>query len=208
MRSRPVVFAALTTVAVACCFVIHAQQQNQPLPNPIVIEPVFLDPTQVALVADEISKRADRLQPMFDQVHAADWVAKGAPEAYVSQWNSLNSQNSAITTDMAVIAQHPEAMSDIMKALFRIHRFDADLTGFLAGVRRYQNPSLADLMESVASGDQNGVEKLQQYALDLAGEKERQLDVEDKEAQRCRGTLATQPPGRPSAPKTTNGTSK
>jgi hypothetical protein len=60
----------------------------------------------------------------------------------------------------------------------------------------------------VAVSDQAGVDKLQQYVLDLADANEKQLSVEDEEAQRCRATLASQPPVRPAAPKKTNGTSK
>ena len=145
---------------------------------------------------------------MLEQVHVTEWVAKGAPEAYASQWKSLGEQNQAIETDMTAIAGHPEAMQDVMRALFRVHRFDSDLNALLGAVRRYQNPALADLIESVAVSDQAGVDKLQQYVLDLADANEKQLSVEDEEAQRCRATLASQPPVRPAAPKKTNGTSK
>jgi hypothetical protein len=145
---------------------------------------------------------------MFEQVHVSEWIAKGAPETYSSQWNSLVEQNQAIETDMTGIAQHPEEMQDVMRALFRVHRFDSDLNALLSAVRRYQNPALADLTESVAVSDQASVEKLQQYVLDLADATEKQLSVEDEEAQRCRGNLASQPPVRTAAPKKTNGTSK
>ena len=192
-------------VFLACWFVVPAQQQTAGADRAPSLPP---DPAEVAAIAGAISQRADHLKPMFEEVHAADWVANGAPEAYVSQWSSLQTQNQAIEADMTAIAQHPEAMADVMKALFRVHRFDSDLDGLIKAVRRYQNPALADLIESVAAGDQSGVDKLQQYVLDLATEKERQLDVEDKEAQRCRSMLAGQPPARPTAPKKTNGTSK
>jgi hypothetical protein len=145
---------------------------------------------------------------MFEQIHVAEWIAKGAPETYTRQWRSLMEQNQAIETDMTNIAGQPGAMQDVMKALFRVHRFDSDLHSLLSAIRRYQNPALADLIESVAVSDQAGVEKLQQYALDLADATEKQLSVEDEEAQRCRATLANQPPVRTAAPKKTNGTSK
>jgi hypothetical protein len=49
---------------------------------------------------------------------------------------------------------------------------------------------------------------LQRYVLDLANQKEQLLSIEDKEAQRCRSALASQPIARPVAPKKTNGLSK
>lgn len=204
MRPRPALIAIPMAVVIACWFALRAQQPALPGADRIPF-----DPSQVTAIAGEISQRSEHLKPMIEEVHAADWAAKGAPEAYAAQWRSLTEQNQAIEDDMTAIAQNPEAMQDVMRALFRVHRFDSDLDGLLGAVRRYQNPALADLIESVAAGDRSGVEKLQQYVLDLANEKERQLDVEDKEAQRCRSMLASQPPPRPAAPKkTTSGASK
>jgi hypothetical protein len=216
MRLRPAFFAVTLAAVISCWFAVRAQQQtpagadrasSQPAFHP-ALEPVFLDPTQVTAIAAEIAQRSERLKPLFEQVHAAEWVSQGAPDAYVSQWNSLSEQNAAIEADMTGIAQHPEAMSDVIKALFRVHRFDADLAGMLNGVRRYRNSSLADLIESATAGDQRGVDRLQQYVLDLANQKEQLLDIEDKEAQRCRSNLANQPIARPAVPKKTNGPSK
>lgn len=201
MRLSPAFFACLLAVSAACWLMVRGQQTP-------ASEPVALDPGQVSAIAVEIAARSEHLKPMLDQVHTADWVAKGAPEAYVAQWRSLTEQNQAIGNDMTAIQQHPEAMSDIMKALFRVHRFDSDLGGLLKAVGKYQNPALADLIESVAAGDLIGVGKLQQYVLDLASEKERLLDVEDKEAQRCRSQLAGQPVARPAAARKTTGTPK
>jgi len=206
MRLRPAFLASLLAVSIACWFVVRGQQP--PIVIPAVVDPVVLEPTEVTAIALEISQRSEQLKPMLDQVNTADWVAKGAPEAYVPQWSSLTEQNLAIENDMTTVEQHPEAMSEIMKALFRVHRFDSDLDRLLRAVRRYENPSLADLIESTAAGDQRGVQKLQEYVLDLASEKERLLDVEDKEAQRCRSELAKQPLARPAAARKTTGNPK
>ena len=175
---------------------------------PAAPRPVPIDSSEVPSIATKISERSEHLKPMFEQVQVADWIAKGAPETYTSQWNSLVEQNQAIEADMKAIAQHPEGMQDVMRALYRIHRFDSDLNALLVAVRRYQNPALADLIESVSVSDQPGVEKLQQYTLDLADATEKQLSVEDEEAQRCRASLASQPPARTAAPKRTTGNSK
>jgi uncharacterized protein HemY len=63
----------------------------------------------------------------------------------------------------------------------------------MGAVRRYQNPALADLIEAVAAEDQGDIDRMQQYLVELAAEKERQLDVVNTEAQRCRGLLSQQP---------------
>ena len=84
--------------------------------------------------------------------------------------------------------------------LVAVHRVEAAhqlLGSLMGGLRRYQNPALADLIESVAAEDHSDVERLQQYLLDLDGAKEQQFEVVDREAQRCRGMLSRQPAERP-----------
>jgi hypothetical protein len=192
MLLRAVFFAILIAVVT-----VQAQ------PAPAAPERIPIDSSEVPSIATKISERSEHLKPMFEEVHVAEWIAKGAPETYNSQWNSLMEQNQAIETDMTGIAGHPEGMQDVMRALFRVHRFDSDLTALLIAVRRYQNPALADLIESVSASDQAAVEKLQQYVLDLADATEKQIGVEDEEAQRCRASLASQPPARTAAQKKT-----
>jgi hypothetical protein len=208
MRRFTALFAFPLAVAAVCWFAISARPQAT-APVTVIPGSTFVDTSEIPAIAAQIAQRSEHLKPMFAAIHAADWVQQGAPDAYVSQWASLSQQNDSIHTEMEAVAQNPAAMQDAMRALFRIHRFDLDLSALVGSVRRYQNPALADLIESVAAGDQAGVQKLQQFVLDLADEKERQLDVEDKEAQRCRGTLANQPvAARPPAQRKTTGTSK
>lgn len=207
MRLRSAFFAFILIAFVSCWVAVRAQQQPAPQQTgAIVIAPDYLDTSQVADFAKQISERSRRLKPMFADVHPADWVAKGAPDAYVAQWRSLSEQNDAIVNDMAGIAQAPEGLEQVLTALFRVHRFDGDLTGLLSAVRRYQTPELADQLNSAAIGDQSALDKLQAYALSLANEKEQRLAIEDSEAQRCRSQLAGQPPARSSvsARKTTS----
>src|SRR5271163_1838247 len=107
MRLRPALFAILMAVVTACWFAVRAQQQ--PLAT---ADRVPIDTGQVAAIAGGISQRSGHLKPMFDEVHTADWVTKGAPEAYISKWKSLTEQNEAIGAEMTAIAQQPEAMQE------------------------------------------------------------------------------------------------
>jgi hypothetical protein len=82
-----------------------------------------------------------------------------------------------------------------------VQAFHGALGALLGGLRRYQNPALADLIESVAAGDQADIEHLQTYVLQLADEKEQEFQVVEHEAQRCRAdltkTLPKRTPGKP-----------
>ncbi len=199
MRLRPAFFYA---AALACWFsVAGTAQEAGSTPG------IPLDPADVSDAAAGISQRAARLQSIFDEVHPTEWVAKGAPEVYVSQWKSLVAQNLAVQTEMTSIGQRAEAdarqlspqatVDETLRALFRLHRFDSDLASMLGPIRRYQDSALGDRIEGVAAGVQAGLEKLQQYALELTESREKQLGIMDKEAQRCRSALASQPVSRP-----------
>lgn len=150
------------------------------------------DPEIVA-VFNGISLHASKIEPMLQQLRPNDWVAKGAPDTYVAQWNSTIEQLRAIQSDMSALAQHPDQMTECMKALFRVQASHQALDSLMGGLRRYQNPALAELIESVAAEDQSQLDRLEQYVLELAGEKDRQYAVVDREAQRCRATLSREP---------------
>ena len=159
--------------------------------------PATADP-QVLEIFNGMSRHAARIETMLRQINPADWVAKGAPDAYVNQWNSELTQIQGIQNDMALLVQHPERMTDAMKAIFRVEASHQLLVSLMGGLRRYQNPALADLIDSVAAEDHGDIERLEQYVLELAGTREQQFEIVDKEAQRCRGMLSRQPdPARP-----------
>jgi len=155
---------------------------------------------EIAAIFSRISLGAARIEPMLEQLHPADWIAKGAPDTYVAQWNSTREQFNAIQSDMSAIAQHPDHLTESMKALFRVQATHLMLGSLMGGVRKYQNPALADLIESVAAEANGDIDRFEKHLLELADEKEQQFTVVDREAQRCRATLSRQP----AAPAGTN----
>lgn len=148
---------------------------------------------QPVALMNSISQHAARLGPMLQQVRAKDWVAKGASDTYATQLASAQQQIDAVQATMGALAQHPDHMQDCMKALFQVQAFHRLLDSLMGGLRKYQNPALADLIQSVAAEDQSDLDKLQQYILLLVSEKEQEYKVIDNEAQRCRALLSAQP---------------
>ena len=153
--------------------------------------PVSDDQIKAALAG--IAQHAEKIDPMLRQLHPTDWVLKGAPQTYVAQWNAALSQIESIKIDMTNLGQRPDQMSEGLKALIRIGSYHQGLRSLLGGLRRYQNPALADLIESVAAEDQGDLDRMQQYLLELATDREKQFEVVNGEAQRCRGVLVRQP---------------
>ncbi|MDE3197481.1 MAG: hypothetical protein KGN84_14115 [Acidobacteriota bacterium] len=173
----------LCLAVLACTIGLQAQQPPAS----------FMGDPQIVGVFNRIAKQTARLTPMLEEVHARDWVAKGASETYTAQLASIQTQVQAVQTEMNGLVQHPDNMQACMKGLFRVQTIHGALESLMVGLRRYQNAPLADLIESVAAEDQGDLEKLQNYILDLANQKEQEFLVVDHEAQRCRATLSRQP---------------
>jgi hypothetical protein len=148
----------------------------------------------VGVILGEISAHATRLLPTLDKVDAKGWVAKGASETYVTQLQSSKDQARAIANDAKALARNPEKLSACLQLLFRIQGLDQIVESLAGAIRKYQSPQFAEDLVSQAA--ENGVnrDRFQTYIVSLATEREQECAVMDKEAQRCRSVVATQPP--------------
>jgi len=136
----------------------------------------------------------NRLRPVLEQIKPQDWVSKGAPQAYVGQWNSTRTQVEGLIGSAGLLSKDPEKISAALDTFFRLQTLELMLHSLAEGVRKYQNPALADLINGIVSEHGANRQRLQQYVVDLAATKEQEFAVIDKEAQRCRGMLSRQPP--------------
>ncbi len=142
---------------------------------------------------DAISNETLKLEPILNQMRPKDWIADGAPATYTAQYDSLRIQNKAVAQEAKNLQRKPAEMIPLLQLVFRIEAFDVALRSIEEGLRKYQNPSLADLLVSVAAEGASSRERLQQYALEVATEREQQFSVADREAQRCRESISKSP---------------
>lgn len=148
---------------------------------------------------DSLVNNARKLAPLVEQVEPAGWKEKGAPDAYQAQWKSVRTALGGVQFASEQLAKEPTRLSFALDALFRLDGLNVYLGSLATGVRRYQNPALADLLLGVADENSANRESLKQYALDLASSKEGELKVMEAEAQRCLSIIVKQPP--PPQPK-------
>jgi hypothetical protein len=154
-------------------------------------------PPDIAKTILDIANNAERLIPMMDQIKPEDWVKKGASETYVTQWKTSEDQCKALVADARALAKSPDKLVDLMKVLFRVQFLEISIGSLEEGLRKYQNPALAELLNGTRAENIPNREKLQQYAIDLADQREQDYKVADAEAQRCRNQLVTRPrPGK------------
>jgi len=185
----------LALISLACLSVASTLGQT-PAPPPAQDEGVASEWDARKLI-DALTVQAQHLKPIIDQVQPAAWVEKGAPEAYVAQWNAAQAQLRYLIDSSDAFARQPERLPIGLDAYFRMQAVETTLGSLTEGVRKYQNPALASIMQSVIAENSNNRDRLRQYLQDLATQKEEEFKVADREAQRCRAALLQQP-----APKT------
>jgi hypothetical protein len=147
------------------------------------------------------SDQAKRLKPILDQLTPKEWVAQGAPQAYLSQWQQAETELSYVGASAQALERDPERLPLALDTLFRWERLAADLNSLVDGIRHYQNPAVGDLVVSVLGENSSNRDLLKQHITDLAAQKEEEFAVVDKEAQRCRGQVTRPAPPKPAAPK-------
>ena len=148
----------------------------------------------VRAVLQEISDHAGRLQPVLNKVNVKDWAAKGASETYAQQLQSSRDQARAIITNAHNLASNPEKLSACLELYFRVQGLDEMINSLVGGVRKYQDGTLADELASVSAENGANRNRLQTYIVSLAQQREQECAVMDREAQRCRSIVATEPP--------------
>lgn len=169
-------------------------------PAPAGLEPDW----DIRAILDEMSAHAGRLQPVLARIDANSWLAKGASETYVAQLQSSKDQAQAIADGAKALTKNPEKVSACLELYFRITGLE-DMLGSLGdGIRKYQDPALAQALASLSAENGANRNRFRDYIVNLAAQREQECEVMDHEAQRCRGVLATLPP--PSAQKSSKAT--
>lgn len=144
-------------------------------------------------IIDALSTQAEHLKPLMDQIQPAGWVAKGASQTYVAQWSAAQTQLKYLISSSEAFARQPERLPLGLDTYFRMESVESALGSLTEGVRKYQNPALASIMQSVIAENSTNRDRLRQYLEDLSKQKEEEFQVADREAQRCRAALLSQP---------------
>jgi hypothetical protein len=142
---------------------------------------------------DSLDQEAQHLKPIIDQVKPEAWASKGASATYVAQWKAAQAELRYLLSSSDALSRQPDKLTSALDTYFRMQAMESTVSSVVEGVRKYQNPALANLMQSVLGENNANQDRLRQYVQDLAAQKEQELQVADREAQRCRDTLVRQP---------------
>ncbi len=166
--------------AVACAL----SQTPAPAPEGVASE-WEVKAKMVAMAAD-----VAHVEDLLARVRPNEWIAKGAPDAYLQQLQSSKTSVQLLIAATEKIAKEPEKLSAALDALFRMDSMDLFLQSLKEGVRKYQGPSLADDIARFIADNSRHRDMLRQHSVELAAARENELKVIQGEAQRCRTELS------------------
>ena len=176
---------ARVSVLIVCAAALYAQQ---PAPSNSPSSGLEM-PWEITPVIQEIGSHADRLLTALDRVDAKRWVEKGASETYAGQLQSCKEQTRALSDGAKALARSPEQLAASIELFFRIQSIEAMLGSIQEGMRKYQSAADAQALAGVGAEGAANRDRFQRYIVALAADRDKQLAIMDKEAQRCRATL-------------------
>lgn len=138
---------------------------------------------------EALTLQTQHFKSVIGRVQPNGWVANGAPQTYVTQWTTAQNEMNYLLGSIDALAKQPERLPLALEAYFRMQAMESTFGSVIEGIRQYQNPAIADLLQGVVNENSANRDKLRQFLTDLATQKEQEFQVVDKEAQRCRGVL-------------------
>jgi len=151
----------------------------------------------IAATLQAISAHEEKLLPMLEKIDVYAWVEKGASDTYLAQLQSSKVQARALSESARMLAASPQRLSASLELYLRINTLETMLTSLQEGIRKYQGPADAMALASLEAQDSGSRERFQRYIVELAGQRERDLEVMDHEAQRCRAIVTQAAPPKP-----------
>jgi len=164
-----------------CVFVLPAQESGT-IPRWEVIE-----------MAGTLSAGTDDIVKILSQIRPKEWLQDGAPDAYVTQYETLEADILNLANSAQALARQPEKLSTTVDTFLWMDRVSSMVTSMSAGVRKYQNPSLGDLLDSTTGRVTSVEDRLKEYMRLLVIDQEAELDIANSEAQRCRQEMLKRP---------------
>jgi hypothetical protein len=174
-----------------------APQAATPTPAPSGVTA----PWDVTQATTALAAQIARLKPLLDELKPREWLNKGAPEAYVQQWQNAQRELADVQRVAQSLEKQPDRLTLALDIYFRMQALETRLNSLVDGSRRYQDPGVGDKLVGALGESASNRDKLRDYITDLASQKEQEFAVVDREAQRCRTNLNRQPAPRPASSK-------
>lgn len=136
--------------------------------------------------AEKIGGDVERLRPLIGRLDPVKWTVAGAPKAYEKQWRDCLDGIGHVQNAAHRLVDRPDRLSLAAETLVRLESLIEHALSLSQAVRRYQNPAIAEVLESEISAAGSSREWLRRHVMELSATREQELETAEKEAQRCR----------------------
>lgn len=157
-------------------------------------------PWDVSSSVRELAAQVALLKPVLAQLNPQDWVDKGAPQAYLAQWQGAQQELEYLDQTARVLERQPEKLTAALEVYFRLQGVEWRLESLSEGARKYQSPAAGDQLAAAVGEHATKRDQLRQFITDLATQNEQEFSVVEREAQRCREDQNKRPPSPAAAP--------
>ncbi len=140
---------------------------------------------------DSLRIETKALGPLLERLHPEEWLKHGAPYSYVEQKKTAQDEIGYLAASVVAMSKQTDKLSLALDTYLRMEALDRQVGSLVAGILRYGDPNLAEVLERTVGGA--GRDQFRQYVVDLASQQETQYAVMDREAQRCRGIISREP---------------
>jgi hypothetical protein len=157
----------------------------------------------VSKSVQDLAAQVAKLKPVLAELTPQAWVEKGAPAAYVAQWQSSQQELDYLDQSARALEKQPEKLTAALDLYFRLQAVEWRLQSLSEGARKYQSTAAGDQIAEAVGVHATQRGQLRQYITDLAAQNEQESAVMEREAQRCRVEQNTLRPAPAPAKKTT-----
>ena len=129
-------------------------------------------PWDVSKSVSDLAAQVAKLKPVLAGLTPQAWVEKGAPAAYVGQWQSAQQELDYLAQTARALEKQPEKLTVALDLYFRIQAVEWRLQSLAEGARKYQSPAAGDQMAEAVGVHATNRDQLRQYITDLAAQNE------------------------------------
>jgi hypothetical protein len=150
--------------------------------------------------AQRLGQEVLPLREMLAQLDPERWLSEGAPASLAQRRKRALAEIDALQQSAQDLAVEPGRLGLAVDTLDRLNTVLLESHWLAHAVRKYQNPAMADVLESRLEPFDRTRNGLRQYVIDLAMTREKEGELAERELQLCREKLV-RPAPRPARPE-------
>jgi hypothetical protein len=135
---------------------------------------------------DDLRAKFEAIPPQLAKVDLNRWKQEGVAVAYLSQYEGMVSQLKSLSLAIGELRQTPEKLAVALEIYLRFDALDAMQRSLMEAVRKYEPEATAAAIEESFVASAPGRNQFRTYVLDLASLRDKEYEVLQTEAQRCR----------------------